>query len=169
MFFAPVDDGYRIAGCTTAVQDGAAWTVDYEIVVDGSFRTRTATVSSRTSSGRRSVTVASDGRGGWTVDGTAAPELTGCLDVDLEASACTNALPVRRLALDAGQRAEAPAVYVRAADAAVERLEQTYLRTPVAGEQRYAYRAPAFDFGCELAYDDTGLVTDYPGIAVRVA
>jgi hypothetical protein len=33
--------------------------------------------------------------------------------------------------------------------------------------QRYDYRAPAFGFSCRLAYDESGLVLDYPGIAVR--
>ncbi len=36
-----------------------------------------------------------------------------------------------------------------------------------AGRQRYLYAAPAFDFTCTLSYDESGLVLDYPGIAVR--
>ena len=63
-----------------------------------------------------------------------------------------------------GGRAEAPAAYVRAADLGVDRLEQTYEHL---GPGRYGYAAPAFDFACVLEYDDTGLVTRYPGIAVR--
>jgi len=34
VFFHLLDDGYRVEGCTTAVQDSATWIVDYEIVVD---------------------------------------------------------------------------------------------------------------------------------------
>ena len=49
-----------------------------------------------------------------------------------------------------------------------ERLEQSYARLPdEAGHQRYRYAAPAFDFTCTLVYDESGLVLDYPGIAVR--
>ena len=82
----------------------------------------------------------------------------------------TNALPVHRMALPAGARADAPAAYVRAAGLAVERLEQTYSRTPgQASRQCFDYRAPIFDFSCRLVYDESGLVVDYPGIAVRVA
>ena len=33
--------------------------------------------------------------------------------------------------------------------------------------QHYDYTAPAFDFRCRLVYDQSGLVPDYPGIAVR--
>jgi uncharacterized protein len=54
---------------------------------------------------------------------------------------------------------------VRAVDLTVERLEQTYVRLP---DQGYDYVAPVFDFACRLVYDESGLVLDYPGIAVRV-
>ena len=36
-----------------------------------------------------------------------------------------------------------------------------------ATRQCYRYAAPAFDFTCTLVYDESGLVLDYPGIAVR--
>jgi hypothetical protein len=94
--------------------------------------------------------------------------LDGCLDVDLEASAVTNALPVRRMGLPVAAAAAAPAAYVRAVGLAVERLEQTYVRTTdEATCQRYDCTAPAFGFGARLAYDQAGPVLDYPGIAVR--
>jgi hypothetical protein len=42
------------------------------------------------------------------------------------------------------------------------------LRTPdEAARQRYDYTAPVFDFACRLLYDESGLVIDYPGIAIR--
>ncbi len=53
---------------------------------------------------------------------------------------------------------------------AVDRLDQTYQRIPgQAAGQSYDYAAPAFDFRCRLTYDQSGLVLDYPGIAVRTA
>jgi len=55
----------------------------------------------------------------------------------------TNALPVHRAGLLVGGRAAAPAVYVRALDLAVERLEQTYTRiTDETSHQRYDYNRP---------------------------
>jgi hypothetical protein len=99
-----------------------------------------------------------------------AGHLDGCLDVDLESSSLTNAFPVHRLGLEVGELAEAPAAYVRALDLSVERLEQRYLRLDDDGErQRYVYTAPAFEFECELSYDEFGLILEYPGIAVRAA
>lgn len=108
--------------------------------------------------------------GRWSVDGLLAPHLHGYLDVDLEFSAMTNAFPIHRLGLAVGDRAEVPAVYVRSTDLSVEVLEQTYDRIADHVErQSYLYSAPAFDFRCEIAYDESGLVVDYPGVAVRSA
>jgi hypothetical protein len=88
--------------------------------------------------------------------------------VDLEASAMTNALPIRRMALPVGATAAAPAAYVRAVGLAVGRLGQTYTRTAdEADGQRYDYSAPTFGYAGRLAYDQAGLVLDYPDIAAR--
>lgn len=164
------DAGRHMDGCTTAVEDDQAWFVRYEITADSGWATRTARISGRSPTGWHSVLIESDGAGRWLVDGMAAPDLDGCLDVDLESSALTNMLPVHRLRLPVGGRAAAPAVYVRAIDLSVERLEQEYRRTTDDGtRQVYDYSAPAFDFDCRLIYDTSGLVLSYPGIATRVA
>jgi uncharacterized protein len=164
----PLDDGHLLTGTTTAVEDGQPWVVDYEIRVGPGWRTRRARVTGRSDIGRRSRLVEADGDGRWRVDGEPAPHLDGCLDVDLESSAMTNALPVHRLALPTGATAPAPAAYVRALDLAVERLEQQYTRVADRdGQQRYDYTAPRFGFSGRLVYDETGLVLTYPGIAVR--
>jgi hypothetical protein len=142
-----------------------AWGVAYELAVDGRWVTRSARIASY---GGRAVLLEADGAGGWLVDGEPAPGLDGCLDADLEGSACTNALPVRRLALDVGERAEVSAAYVRS-DLRVERLEQSYTRLEdEGGRQRYEYASPAFGFSAVLVYDEHGLILDYPGIATRV-
>jgi hypothetical protein len=169
VYFETSDDGWRIHGCTTAVEDGRTWIVDYELELDAAWVTRTAHISSRSAAGHRTASFVTDGVGHWQIDGRVSPDLDGCLDIDLESSVMTNALPVRRLGLADGARAEAPAVYVRAADMGVERLDQTYeLVRDKSGQQRYEYAAPALDFNCRLTYDGSGLVRDYPGIAIRV-
>jgi hypothetical protein len=164
-----VDDGQRIEGWTTAVEDEATWVVAYRIELDHNWTTKRAEVFGRSALGSRRVKLEADGDGRWLVDGTVASRLDGCLDVDLESSALTNALPVRRLGLRVGDKAPAPAAYVRAVDLSVGRLEQDYVRVAdEAGRQRYDYAAPAFGFACRLVYDESGLVVDYPGIASRV-
>lgn len=188
VFLARRGTGWQVEGTTTAVEEGEAWAVRYVIDLDAGWRTRRAVVANLTQGGHAERVVEADGRGHWTVDGRPRPDLDGCLDVDLESSAFTNAFPVRNLALVPGDAADAPAAYVRALDLTVERLEQRYVRldpgpSPAApaaapsaptdaaatGGERYHYSSPAFDVRCELAYDAAGLVSDYPGIAVRSA
>ena len=167
-FMHSVDGGYRLEGDTAAVEEGEAWSVRYAITVTSGWLSREARVEGRSAAGVRELILEADGSGRWRINGAEAPHLDGCLDVDLESSSLTNALPVHRLGLEVGQRAEAPAAYVRALDLDVERLEQRYVRLDDDEDhQRYHYTAPLFDFECELIYDEFGLVLDYPGIAVR--
>lgn len=170
MFLHVHADGLRLEGHTAAVEDGDAWAVRYSIDVDEDWSTRSAQVFGWSADGHREVALSSDGAGAWLVDGAPAGQLEGCLDVDLESSSLTNALPVHRLDLEVGAAANAPAAYLRASNLAVERLEQRYVLLADEDErQRYDYSAPRFDFRCELVYDEHGLVLDYPGIAARVA
>jgi hypothetical protein len=167
-YFQAAGSGWIIEGTTAAVEDGQTWVVTYRIELDAAWVTRTARIGARTVAGSRETRLESDGYGRWLVNGAPAPDLDGCLDVDLESSAMTNTLPVHRLDLPAGAQAAAPAAYVRALDLTVDRLEQTYLRIADQGaHHQYHYSAPAFGFTSRLVYDENGLVIDYPGIALR--
>jgi hypothetical protein len=167
-YFTAAERGWRIDGTTTAIEDAQSWIVTYQIDVDAAWATRGARITSRTSEGPRETRLESDGAGRWLVDGNPAPHLDGCMDVDLESSAMTNTLPVHRLGLRPGDRADAPAAYVRALSLSVDRLDQVYERVQdEAAHSRYDYAAPVFDFTARLVYDDSGLVIDYPGIALR--
>jgi hypothetical protein len=155
----------RLRGHTSAVENGQAYAVRYDITVDEHWRTREARVASDTIAGPRETVLCSDGSGHWTIDGERAPQLDGLIDVDIEASACTNLLPVHRLPHALEEVVDAPAVYVQALDLSVRRLDQTYRRLDA---RRYAYRAQP-DFEAVLEYDASGLLVDYPGIATRFA
>jgi uncharacterized protein len=162
-------DEPRFDGHTTAVEAEQAWAVSYSIALDAGWRSRSARVVSRSAMGTRELELTRDGAGGWLVNGAPAPHAEGLDDIDLEASSFTNAFPVRRLALALGESAEAPALYVRAPDLRVERLEQSYRRIEDDGvRSRYDYRSPQFEFEAVLAYDQYGFIRDYPGIAARV-
>jgi uncharacterized protein len=171
-YFQALEGGWRIEGTTAAIEDGQTWAVNYRIELDPGWATRSAHVTARTAAGSHETLLRSDGAGHWLVDGNPAPHLDGCGDVDLESSAMTNALPVHRLDLPVGVRTAAPAAYVRVLGLTVERLEQTYTRVrdetaDDAAHRGFDYTAPAFGFSCRLAYDEGGLVLEYPGIAVR--
>jgi hypothetical protein len=171
VFLRREGDGYRLDGHSTALEEGDAFGVRYAVTLDAGWATRSAVVVGRSGSGAYEVRLEGDGNGAWRIDGEPAPHLDGLLDVDLEASACTNAFLVKRLDLSVGEASDAPAAYVRAALPDVERLEQNYgrLEDLEPNRARYDYNSPAFDFRAVLTYDQFGLVLDYPGIADRVA
>ena len=167
MFIRASAGGYGFSGHTAAVEDGRAWTVRYDIRVDRHWRTSTADVWLWNENGSSRRSLRHDGVGRWTVDGAYVTELDGCMDVDLESSACTNTFPIHRLAPHGG-RHHAPAAYLRV-DGGVERLEQNYQRAGGGeGGPAYDYEAPRFEFSARLEYDWHGLVLRYPGIAERV-
>ena len=164
-FFSDDQRGLRIEGATTATEDGTAWMVTYMIRLDASWATRSAQITRRSRDTCGTTVIAADGKGSWQINGVPAPQFQGCLDLDLEASAMTNSIPVHRLHLTDGVAASAPAVFVRTVGPGIDRLEQTYCRV---SEGEYAYAAPAFHFEGRLVYDRHGLILDYPGIATRV-
>jgi hypothetical protein len=172
--FVDAVDGFEVVypqrgmlrGHTSAIENGRPYAVRYEITLDDRWRTREAYVASDTVAGPRETVLRSDGAGRWTVDGDYAPRLDGLIDVDLEASACTNTLPIHRLTLPIGEAVDAPAAYVRALDLSVSRLDQTYRRRD---DRRYDYTSEGSGFRAVLEYDPAGLIVDYPGIAVRFA
>jgi uncharacterized protein len=157
--------GHRIRGTATAVEDADAWAISYDITVDSAWTTRQV----RAARDDTEFRAARDKHGQWVVNGRTVPELSDCVDVDFEWSVVTNTLPIHRLGHDPRRPMHAPAVYVRAADLSVMRLDQRY--TPVAspaGRHVYQYSAPAFDFEAQLSFDAAGLIVDYPGLAHRV-
>ena len=158
-------DGITFTGEAALILDGAPLHAGYVVELDAAWRTRRAHVRARWPGGSLETLVETDGAGSWRVDGAPAPQLDGILDVDLEASAVTNALPVHRLELGIGVETPAPAAWVRAHDATVERLEQTYTRVDA---HRYDYAAVELGFRVQLVYDAAGLVMHYPEIARRV-
>lgn len=155
----------RLRGHTSAVEDGLPYAVRYDIAFDDRWRTREARVWNDTLDGPRETVLRSDGEGRWTVDGERAPQLDGLVDVDIEASAVTNLLPVHRLAMARGEVVTASAAYVQALDLTARRLDQTYC---LREDGRYDYTSEG-GFTAVLEYDAAGLILDYPGIARRFA
>src|SRR4051794_12255715 len=120
-FLGSNGSGVAVEGTTSAIEGGEAWVVRYGIVLSAGWSTQHALVENRSSLGSGELVLESGGTGRWRLDGKPAPHLDGCLDVDLEASALTNAFPVHRLGLGIGDQTDVPAAYVRALDLGVQR------------------------------------------------
>lgn len=158
----------RLRGRTSAREGEAIWYVGYEITVGADWSTESVNAVNSTISGEHEVALTRFPDGRWTVNGVARPDLDGCRDVDFESSAVTNTLPVHRLPFVPGTAVDVPAAFVQAEDLSVVRLEQRYTLT--SSDERghvFHYESATFDFECELTFDASGLVLDYPGIAIR--
>lgn len=167
-FFEDLDAGHRLSGHTTANESSALWSVGYDVAVDRLWRTVTVRASNLTDAGQEKLTLTRDSDGRWTANGEQRPDLHGCGDVDFESSAVTNTLPLHRLDFIEGVGVDVPAAFVRADDLRVERLEQRYTLMKADREQiLFHYESSTFEFACDLRYDRSGLIVEYPGIAIR--
>ncbi|MFP4233508.1 MAG: putative glycolipid-binding domain-containing protein [Nitriliruptoraceae bacterium] len=86
-----------------SVLRGAVAGLRYAVEVDHAWRPRRALLAH----GERHTQLTSDGHGRWWLDGAVAAALSGCTDVEMTATATTIQPVVRRLALGAGEQAEA--------------------------------------------------------------
>lgn len=138
------DWGYRLAGTVLAVGPDGPARIDYSVLVDGTWFTRSAEADI---DGQR-FELSTEGPESWS-----APNLEGCIDVDLGFSPSTNTLPIRRLGLAVGEEAEVAAAWLRWPELTLERLDQRYERI---AEDRYRYTSPGFE--AEITVDEHGLV-----------
>lgn len=127
---------------------------------------RTATVSEE-----RQISVSRSSEGVWLVDygqGAERADFDGAVDVDVQSAVLFNAIPVRRLNLQAepGEH-ELPVVYVTLPDLSVRLVRQKY-RTVSVGDEHSVVSFESGDFRQDITVDRTGLVVDYPGIAYRI-
>lgn len=167
LLYGQLDTGHVLRGATTAVEDGVAWSVSYEIVLDRDWCTTKVTATGHSPQGERALSATRNSRSQWTVDGADRPDLSGCVDIDFESSVVTNTMPIHRLPAD-GTRYDVPAAFVRTGSLAVERLEQTYRYVgPEGAGHTFEYESSTFDFSCRLSYDGAGLITTYPGLGRR--
>lgn len=94
----------------------------------------------------------------WRLNGRECPAVSGCIDLDLAFSPATNLLPIRRLALSVGGRAEVTAAWLQFPELALAPLAQVYERVSAS---RYRYEVPATGFGAELEVSPSGMVSRY--------
>ena len=155
--------GWRLTGELHVQEAGVAARLRYEIQCDGEWRTRTALIEGEADGAAIRFTLAADGAGSWTRDGTPMPELAGALDVDLGFTPATNTLPIRRLSLAVGESAPVRSAWLRFPELRLEPLEQTYTRE---AEQSFRYRAvvDGEPFVAHLDTDSFGRVLRYEGL-----
>ena len=159
-------EGGRIVatGVVVGSTERGAFGLSYRLVLDDRWRVLKSDLA--TASGRF-LALSADGAGTWRDErGGLLPELSGAVDIDIEATPFTNTLPIRRLGLAEGDSAAIRVAYVSLPELAVTSGEQHYIRLAA---QRYRFESLDSDFTAELPVDAHGLVLDYPGLFRRLA
>ncbi len=157
-------EGYSVRSRVIGENEGRRHAFSYEIDLDKDWRVLSFVIESVDG---RSRSYRSTSAGRWQDGrGNALPVFDGCIDIDLSFTCFTNSLPVRRMDFTKGQAREFSMLWMPS-----DTLE------PFVDGQRYTCREPgkrfhyeATDgaFEAEIAFDDYGLVSDYPGLFRRV-
>jgi hypothetical protein len=151
--------GWTLEGRSAFADERGPCGLAYRVLCGPDWRTRSVQVTGWVGSRPVRFSARVDASGAWHVQGSPAPALAGCLDVDLNFSPATNLLPIRRLAPAPGEEREVRAAWVRFPDFQVEPLEQRYLRV---SDVLYRYRSDGGRFERELTVRADGFVTRYP-------
>lgn len=137
--------------------------LDYLVVCDADWRTRSASVAGWVGDEVVCIDVSVDDARRWWLNGMEVPEVAGCVDIDLSFSPSTNLLPIRRLRLDVGEEVAVKAAWLRFPDFTLEPLDQSYRR--IAGGF-YRYESGSGKFVAQLSVNEAGFVTGYPNLWV---
>ena len=154
------DSGWAIGGIVVGIlPDDRKYDIRYRVRCDSSWATRDAEVD--VSIGGVDVRIVLErepATGRWTRDGVPAPQVTGCVDVDLRFSPVTNTLPIRRLALEVGREAKVRAAWLQFPEFVLEPLDQVYRHV---APGRYEYESAGGAFRADLEVNFDGLITRY--------
>ncbi len=150
------DAGLSLVGTVLGAENGVPVRTEYRILADGAGATTAVHVRDLRGFVQRTLALARDAKGNWTVDGVPDRALKGCTDVDLGCSPSTNTLPIRRLHLGIGRSRTIHAAWVRFPDLTVEKSDQTYARID---EVTYRYSSGTCE--AELIVDADGIVARY--------
>jgi hypothetical protein len=156
-------EGWRLTGQLEADEANARAQLRYVIDCEPDWRTRRTVVTGSASGTPVRFEFTADGKGHWTSRGDPLPLVEGALDIDLGFTPATNLLPIRRLNLAVGQRADVRTAWVRFPELRVEALAQSYHR-----EARRVFRYDALvdgqRFQARLDTDEFGRVLLYEGL-----
>ncbi|QDL91376.1 transcriptional regulator [Paroceanicella profunda] len=155
--------GFRAESLVIGAEEGVGFALRYRLEIDAQWRLRAAVAACL---GGPELHLLADGAGHWRLgDGTALPELDGCIDIDIAATPFTNTLPIRRLGLTDTQACEIRMAYLPVPGLTPSPMRQRYTRL---GAGRYLYESVESGFRAELPVDADGLVGDYPGLFRRL-
>jgi uncharacterized protein len=154
-------NGWRLQGTALFALDLQPCHLAYEVDCDAAWHTRSAAVAGWIGRGTVRLVILARPERRWDLDGADQPAVAGCVDLDLNFTPATNLIAIRRLALNIGDAADAPAAWLAFPEMRLEKLAQRYERVSV---EQYRYQAPGVHYAEMLDVSGAGFITRYPGL-----
>ncbi len=104
--------GWQVEGTAVFRLDGRPARLTYAATCDVSWRARSGHIRGWIGDRTIEFSIERTAAGAWTLNGEDVPGLRDCMDLDFGFTPSTNLLQLRRLALDCGQAADAPAAWL---------------------------------------------------------
>jgi uncharacterized protein len=157
--------GYRVASVVIGEAEGRKFGLAYDVDIDSQWRVKSFAL--RAADGR-TLAAKSPQPGRWqNADGKALDAFEGAIDLDLAFTPFTNTLVVRRNTFTKGQSRDFTMFYVPADT--LEPFTDGQRYTCIEPNRRFHYEATDGTFSADIAFDEYGLVADYPGLYRRIA
>ncbi|MBA2457473.1 MAG: putative glycolipid-binding domain-containing protein [Gemmatimonadales bacterium] len=157
-------NGLELRGMAVFQEEAVATALDYRVRCDSQWRTTEGTVDGWQGTRSVELRLRRDSSGGWTLNGVRCPEVQGCVDLDLSFTPATNLLPLRRLDLSVGQRAEVRSAWLQWPAGILTPLVQRYARRSVAEYEYEADLPGTTRFAGVLRVEPRGWVLDYASL-----
>lgn len=167
--------GMRVNGYIIDAAGDDQYGASYSLLVDTTGRTRRITVQSDSREGERHLALTRTPGGPWVVESTSGSNplyaLDPALDVDLQSSAFTNALSIRRLVLAHGPAGYPPLhednwVAVACIDMPSLAVRMVHHCYTFRGDGVVFHRGPSGEV--DLSVDDRHFVRSFPGLSHRL-
>jgi hypothetical protein len=153
------DPFWHLGGTAVFEHEGVPCRVEYLVACSSGWQTLHAKIAGWIGTKCVRLDVASDSHHRWRLNGEECAAVDGCIDLDLEFSPATNVLPIRRLGLPVGGRADLTSAWLRFPQLTLEPLVQVYRHV---SDHTYQYEALGGTFATELDVSPSGMVLRYP-------
>jgi hypothetical protein len=156
------DTAWQLDGAAVFRQDdGRIAQLHYRLRCDTHWHTQWGTVRGWLGSESIDLSVTRTARGAWMLNDRPLPDLAHCLDLDLGFSPASNLIAWRRLALQPGEAADAPAAWLDVNEGSLTALAQRYAQRSAL---KCWYESPRFGYAALFDLTPDGFVAHYPDL-----
>jgi hypothetical protein len=155
------DSCWHLNGTAIFIYEKQPCCLDYQLKCNSEWETLSAQIRGWVGEKAIETQLSVDANQRWLISGQECAQASGCIDLDLNFSPLTNLLPIRRLNLNVGEKADVRAAWLKFPSFEVEPLEQSYYRIDAI---TYRYASAGGRFVADLKVNETGFVIHYPNI-----